>query len=492
MNNNLFKMFIKTVEKDSNLKILGIKNDTIWNLINRNNLLNKINQCNYILKHENIQKGDRIAYKGKNSIDWVAWNMSCYSQGGIWVPLYSDQNMEYCQHVINDCQPKIIISDDDININNLPNIKSDMLNDEISTELNQINFPIINNDLATIIYTSGTTGNPKGVMLSHENIISNIDFIHNRFNDVGRTTSLNILPWAHIYSLTCELYYNLMFDNCTLISSGKDIFISECKEVKPEVIYIVPKILELVKKKLDFLDKPIIRIILPILLNRIFGNNLINIFTGGAKLDHETKMFFLDNDINICEGYGCSETSPIVSVNHITKPRNIDSLGKILENVSVKIIDGEICVSGPNVMQGYWNNESATKNSMINYDNKKWYKTGDSGEIKNSYLYYHSRISDNYKLNNGKFVNVDKIENIIKKYLKSNFIIFGENSSHNSIISDKEIDYKLLKLINNNLESYLHIKDTFIITEQVMSKFLTPKMSIKRKLLIKYIQETCK
>ena len=348
------------------------------------------------------------------------------------------------------------------------------------------NFPnIINNDVSTLIYTSGTTGNPKGVMLTHENIISNLEAIQRRFENIkGEKTSLNILPWAHIYSMTCELYYNLLNDNTTAICSSKENFINECKEIKPEVLYIVPKVLESVKNKVSILDKPIIRFILPIILKKIFGNNLENIFMGGARLDNNTKLFYENNGIKICEGYGCSETSPIISVNHLENPRDIQSVGKILDNVIVDIINDEICVSGPSIMKGYWNDPEKTDEVIIRKNNNRFYKTGDSGYTKNGYLYFNGRISENYKMSNGKFVNVSNLESKIKKYINSNFIVYGENMDHNILIVEKPFDKKKINVINQELENYLKIKKIIEVDSQEMNKYMTPKLSIKRKSLI--------
>ena len=166
--------------------------------------------------------------------------------------MYSDQNIEHCKYIISDCQPKLFISENNIDLQNINTISNNINN----LEYNDTNFDIIDNNLSTLIYTSGTTGNPKGVMLTHENIISNLEGIYKRFENIDdNKTSLNILPWAHIYSMTCELYYNLLYDNKTAICSSKENFIEECKEIKPEVLYIVPKILEMVKNKVLILDK---------------------------------------------------------------------------------------------------------------------------------------------------------------------------------------------------------------------------------------------
>lgn len=497
---NLAKSFLKTLEKDSKFNILGHKEKNVWKNTSRQQLNNMINDGIYTLKQYGISNGDRVAYKGNNSIEWVAWNMACYAVGGIWVPMYHNQSFNYCNHIVDDCQPKLLITDS-INkyaeIDSSPlkkfiytnNMDTNIITNTLNGYNNSTNINIeTQNDIATLIYTSGTTGNPKGVIVSHENILSNLDSINDRFGELTNYNSLNILPWAHIYSLTCELYYNLMFDNKTYIASNINEFVTESNEVKPKSIYIVPKVLETIKKRVEIFDKPIIKRVLPYLISNLFGNNLNIVFVGGAKLDSYTKQFYIDNGIQICEGYGCTETAPMVSVNHQTEPRNIDSVGKILKNVEVEIVNGEICVSGPNIMQGYWNNEEATNKSIFKKDNKKWYRTGDSGKIEDGFLFFDGRISENYKLSNGKFVNVARIENTIRKFLKSNFVIYGENRDYNTLITDSEVSKEKLNLINEELSTYIKIKHVVVINPEKMEKFLTPKMSIKRKPLIEYVK----
>ena len=493
MSRNILRNFINSVELDGSFNILKTKNNGNWNWTSREKLLNNVNGCSKVLKDLNIKKGDRVAFKGKNSIEWLSWNLATYSVGGIWVPMYDQQEPNQIKYILEDSASKILISDQ-----NFDDLKVNIIKTSDFEPNNKV-IDIKQNELSNLIYTSGTTGNPKGVKLSHENILSNIDSIKKRFHDLpDNQISLNILPWAHIYGLTCELYYNLLNDNKVAICSDKTKLVNELKEVKPDVLYAVPKVLEVIKQKVSFLDKPIINNLLPFVLNRVFGGNLKNIFMGGAKLDDNSKKFYEQNNIIICEGYGSSELSPLVSVNHLTNPRDLNSIGKILDGVEVDIINNEICVSGPNVMEGYWNLDNLNKKIFHEKENKKFYRTGDSGFIIDNYLYYDGRISDNYKMSNGKFVNVNTTENKIKKHILNNFIIYGENMDHNILIVEKESDSKnssstnllnKIDLINNDLESFINIKKIVEISPEEMAKFLTPKMSIKRKKLIKYVKE---
>ena len=462
-----------------------------WKWIENRFVKGSIETCRTRLQKLNIKPGERVVYKGNNSVEWIAWNLACNSLGIIWVPMYTNQPYQYTEHVIKDCKPSLVISDD----NNIFKIHGELrqisnLITHTTAYEGDTDFKTNDKNIANLIYTSGTTGNPKGVILTNDNIISNLEAVRTRFPTVNNVTSLNILPWAHIYSQTCELYYNLIYENKLAISSGKDMFLQECREIKPDVLYTVPKLLEMIKQKLDILDKPIIQLLLPRILKHIFGGNIQFIFTGGAKLNDNVKEFFSENDIVICEGYGCSETAPMISVNHFEDPRNINTIGKILGNVIVNIVDEEIQVSGPNVMLGYWEDKIKTDEVLIKRDNKIWYKTGDSGEIKNGFLYYNGRLSDNYKLSNGKFVNVQKVEGVISEFIHVPFIIYGKQDIHNALITTENIPQSTLDSINNKLEKQLHIKSIDIIDEKIMSKFYTPKMSIKRKKLIEHISNT--
>lgn len=478
--------------KQANKKAIGIKENNSWKWISTNEIIKNVNSAKTLLANRNVSKGDRIAYQGKNSPEWIYWNLASQSLGAIWVPMYADQTKDYCQYIIDDCTPKITISDRLFYSNTL-NIKSDLHNN--NSYVNDKEVRLLNNtnkdDISTLIYTSGTTGNPKGVMLTHENLTSNIQTIDQRFSDINyQSRSLNILPWAHIYSLTTELYYNLYKNNSIALASDKTTFIDECREINPDVLYIVPRVLDLIKQKLEKFNKPIIRLILPRLINYVLGNNIKYIFVGGAKLDNSTKSFFLNNGIKLCEGYGTTETSPMVSVNHHISPRNTMSIGKVLDDIIVEIVNNEIQVSGPNVMKGYWKNKEKTNEVLVNRDGKIWYKTGDAGNLKDNFLFYDGRISENYKLNNGKFVNVAEVESKIKKYIKTNFIIYGDGLDANILIVEKPFNKAKLNIINSKLDKYLQIYDVIEIDD--FTKYLTPKMSIRRKTLIKDLKNNLK
>ena len=458
--------------------VIGFKKHNKWLYASQNNMHELISGAKQILQDRNIKKGDRVLYKGNNSKEWLAWNLATNSIGAIWVPMYKEQTFSHIKHIQQDCTPKLFISD---------NEEHGSISNKI--EPSSKDYDITENDICTLVYTSGTSGAPKGVMLTNDNIMSNVEAIHRRFIDHKDLyiKTLNILPWAHIFGLTTELYYNILHNNCVNIAESKEKFVSNLREIQPDYIYVVPKVLCVIKKKLDFLEKlPFSNFSIPKALHYIFGPNIKAIFVGGAKLDSNVAKFYEKYGIKPCEGYGATETSPVVSVNHFESPRNTDSVGKILDNVKVKIIDKEIYVGGPSIMKGYWNNINATKKVLIPIENEIYYKTGDGGKLCNeNYLYFEGRKSDNYKLSNGKFVDVHALESVLKKHISGNFIVYGENMDHNVILTDQKKCE--LHTINQNIDSYLRIKNVIHVDTSIFEKHMTPKLSIKRHNLIKEI-----
>ena len=489
---SLSSVLVSSLQTKPLRPLLGVKNNQQWQWFSRNHMYNAIHQCRLFLRDQNVQKGDRVAFKGRNSVEWLAWNMATNSLGAIWVPMYHEQKEDYCHHILQDCEPVLFLNEDtDLSMSITTPIVSPRL-DVVSENQSLPSIDYIHHDVATLIYTSGTTGSPKGVMLSNDNILSNIYSIRQRFHDLPPCVTLNILPWAHIYSQTCELYYNMLYDNPMALCTNRDSFLKECKEIQPHCLYLVPRVLDVIKDKLSWLDRPIVHLLLPLLFYNLFGSRLSYIFTGGAKLSESTKAFYAKHGYFICEGYGCTETSPMISVNHFQSPRNTASIGKPLDDVLVEIVDGEIQVAGPNVMLGYWNQKEETNKVLEQRNGHIWYKTGDQGTLKDGYLYYEGRMNENYKLSNGKFVHVQDVETVVKSFVSGNIVVFGENQSHNELISTEPVSNDTLEKINAALDSHVRIQRVYTIPAETWAPFLTPKMSIKRKPLIEYVEKHIK
>ena len=465
---------------NSSLNAIASKQNNSWKWISQTELHQNISGAVKTLRNRNIKAGDRVLYKGCNSIEYVSWNLATNSLGAIWVPMYKEQSFSQVNHIINDCNPKLYISDE----NNV-----DSIDNKITPSDEDYNIHTNDWDLSTLIYTSGTSGKPKGVALTNANILANIDSISRRFEDHKnqKMTSLNLLPWAHIFSLTTELYYNLLNNNAVAIAEDKTKFAKNLKEINPEYIYVVPKVLKLIKQKCEHLEKvPFSNTIIPKALSYTLGGNIKTIFVGGAKLDEDVAIFFEKHGFNPCEGYGSTETSPVVAVNHNIKPRDINSVGKILDNVEVKIHNDEILVSGPSVMAGYWGLMSATNKALVQMDGKMWYKTGDSGYVTDdNFLYYTGRISDNYKLSNGKFVDVHVVETEVRKYVHDgNIVLWGNGLDYNVLITDVNISKNTLHNINEGLDTFMKIKKIIKTDTSQFENAMTPKLSIKRQQLV--------
>jgi long-chain acyl-CoA synthetase len=316
-----------------------------------------------------------------------------------------------------------------------------------------------NEGLATIIYTSGTTGNPKGVMLSHNNILSNVEGCIERIPADHNSRVLTFLPACHIYERM--LHYLYMRLGCAIYyAESMDTIGDNIREIKPHVFTAVPRLLEKVfekimakgdelkglKRKLFFWAVSLAeefefngksswyKFKLKIARKLIFskwmealGGEVKAIASGSAALQPRLARIFLAAGIPILEGYGLTESSPVVSVNCLKKGIGIGTVGPLLNNVKVKFaLDGEILVKGPNVMMGYYNLPEVTAETLTS---DGWLKTGDIGEMVNeTFLKITDRKKEIFKTSGGKFIIPQAMEN---KFKESRFIeqiiVIGEN-----------------------------------------------------------------
>ena len=316
--------------------------------------------------------------------------------------------------------------------------------------MNEIMQAVKSEDLATIIYTSGTTGNPKGVMLSHANIISTVESCIDPIPVENGSKVLSFLPICHIYERM--LHYLYMHLGCSIhFAESMETIGDNIREVKPEVFSAVPRLIEKVYDKIiakgeelkgikrslffwavkigeefDFMGKsPFYKLKLAVARKLIFskwqealGGNVNAIASGSAALQPRLARMFHAAGIPILEGYGLTETSPVVSVNCFKKGIRIGAVGALVENVQVKIAeDGEILVKGPNVMMGYYNLPEET---AAVFDQDGWFKTGDIGEFtEGKFLKITDRKKEIFKTSGGKYIVPQAMEN---KFKESRFI----------------------------------------------------------------------
>ena len=422
----------------------------------------------------NIQKGDRVSVSANNRVEWNVFDIAVQQIGAILVPLYPTSSESDYSFIINNASVKLIVVSNKELFDkvekirsNTPSLSSVFTFDQVEgainwkaiheqaakveeSEVTARMAEVSSADLVTIIYTSGTTGNPKGVMLSHSNLLSNVQACIAPIPAKQGSKVLSFLPVCHVYERM--LHYLYMYLGCSIYFAESMETIGEnIREVKPEVFSAVPRLIEKVfdkimakgedltgiKRKLffwavgiaeefDFMGKSTwYKIKLGIARKLIFkkwqealGGNVRAIASGSAALQPRLARIFFAAGLPILEGYGLSETSPVVSVNCFVKGVRIGCVGQLIEKVEVKIAeDGEILVKGPNVMMGYFENKEATDEV---FDEDGWFHTGDIGTFQEGkFLKITDRKKEIFKTSGGKYIVPQAMEN---KFKESRFI----------------------------------------------------------------------
>ena len=471
---------------------------TKYESVSYKNLDILINKYKFIMKEYGIKKGESIVYIGNNSIDWVAVHFACYPLGLRFVPIYKNQHKDVVEHIIKETECKLIFNQilDDINPTQYITINNNNINKNDLKEYNKEEYTPNENDCNLILYTSGTTGVAKGVLLSNRNLISNIQSIDRLIGKDFITQNdyyFSFLPWSHIYGLNCELLYGISKGSSFYINDNVNNLMDNIKKENPTIICTVPRLLYTIHNKLS--SNPYIHFLLNnkfetistissiFIKNKIFGKNLRMINVGGSSISKEILEYYKKLDINIYQGYGLSETSPIISLNH-SKLNKIGSVGQILDCNDVIILDEEILVKGSNVFQSYYNNKEETDKVFYN----EYFMTGDTGYIDNEYyLYITGRKKELYKLDNGKYINPSYIESILLSSSKiKQIFIYGDNRPYNIalIVPNENVDINnIIKDINNyDLKKYeIPQKILFVEPFTIENKLLTPKLSLIRK-----------
>ena len=505
-----------------------------------------------------LNKNDRCLLISENRPEWLISDLAIMLSGGVTVPAYTTYTERDYEYLINDCKPTIIILSNQIQYNKVEKIikKKDFIQllisfDEINSDFKNkitfdkifkdenyskkdlINLKLKRSDIACIIYTSGTQGNPKGVMLSHGGIISNCEGSYKLLNQIKfhNLKFLTWLPLSHSYEHTVQ-FVQIAVGAKIFYAESIDKLLKNMCECSPDIMTAVPRFyqnlyqkinsnfakarglkryliketlklgkMKLLKKKISFLDKMINKICDLTVRKKIkaqFGGSLKAFVSGGGALDKEVGEFLNSIGLPTLQGYGLTETSPVVSCNLISDIR-IDTVGPPFSGNLVKIADdGEILVKGENVMLGYWNNKDETNKVLKN----GWLYTGDIGHFENNYLKITDRKKDILITPGGDNISPVKIENDLTKI---NFIdqalVYGDNkpylvallvlSKENDAISNEKILIQIEK-INKSLPKIEQIKKFFSINEQftIENGMLTPTLKLKRYKIIKKFKDT--
>lgn len=550
-----------------------------WKEYDKAEIIAIVDNLSKALIIKGIQKGDKIALMSGNRPEWNFIDFACNQLGVAIVPLYPTLSAQDLSYIIHDSEAKMIfVSNQDLTHKAEIALKENNLNIELVTldsitnrinildlveigktvdiDLKPYNDAVHPEDLLTLIYTSGTTGKPKGVYLTHRNLTSNVEATTHLLQPHIKK-SLSFLPLCHIFERMVVYLY---------ISNGVHIYYAEnldnivvdINEVKPQAFTTVPRVLEKVYDKIIEKGKALTGIKkalffwavelghqyqeplknsawynfkLSIARKLIFskwqealGGNIDLIISGGAALQERLARVFWAADIKVLEGYGLTETSPVIAVNSWDeKDVKFGSVGRVLKNLNVKIApDGEILVKGPSITQGYYRNDEATRESI---DTEGYFHTGDIGELTaDGFLRITDRKKEMFKTAGGKYVAPQVLEN---KLMESTFIaqvmIIGENQRFPSALIvpayeelEKYATYKGIPFTNRKtliessqiLEKYQQeidkansefgqwekVKKFVLLTNEwtIDNGELTPKLSLKRKIISQRCEEIIK
>ena len=556
-------------------KSINTKYDGKWVSLSTHDFFEKIQIVSRKLIEIGIKKGDKIALiSTQNRTEWCIVDNSILQIGGVTVPIYPTISEKEFQYVLNHSESKIcFVSDKDV-FNKIHKIKDktklkkiysfdefqncsnwNLLfendNKSLQGKVNVKKKEVIPDDLATIIYTSGTTGVPKGVMLTHRNIVSNILSASKRLPPMeNKNKALSFLPLCHIFErIIIYMYYYSRVE--IYFAESLETISENLNEIKPFYMTAVPRLIEKIFDKIEGkaeefkgVKKSLYKWSISIAdrfdiekQNRIFyniklmiarflvfskwknalGGKLELICSGSAPLQPRLAKIFTAAGIKIMEGYGLTESSPVISISEPIKGgTKFGYVGKIIEGIEVKIAkDGEILCKGPNVMKGYYKNSKLTSETIKN----DFLHTGDIGKIdKDGFLKITDRKKQLFKTSGGKYIAPQVIENKMKRSpFIEQIMVIGEGEKMPSALIQPDFEYikkwlqknkfnflddfkdickkeeLLIKItheidkINQEFGDWERIKK-FELTPQIWSienGLLTPTMKLKRKSILK-------
>jgi long-chain acyl-CoA synthetase len=514
----LNKLFLDAIERFQKPDALQVKKAGAYQPISSRELADRVRHVAMGLQSIGIGRGDRVAILSENRPEWAIADYACLMAGLTDVPIYPTLPAEQIPYILNDSGAVAIFTStpeqaakiaqiraqcrtlkhvigfadevrpgEDLTLEQVRQQGATADNGERARQYREQALAVKPDDLATIIYTSGTTGEPKGVMLTHDNIYSNVMAGEAAIPFGGADTCLSFLPLSHIFERMAGHYLMLHTGTSIAYAESIDTVPVNMQEVRPTLVLSVPRLYEkmyarvlenavsggALKKRIFFWARGVAeewadqklagreptgmlarkyaiaqKLVFSKLKTRT-GGRLRYFVSGGAPLASEINKFFYAAGLVILEGYGLTETSPVISVN---TPRDfrIGSVGKAVPGVEVRISsDGEILTKGPHVMKGYYNKAEATREAI---DTQHWFHTGDIGVLEDGFLRITDRIKDLIVTAGGKKIAPQPIENQIKtnKYV-----------SQAVMIGDKR-KYALLLIVPNwdNLEKWAGQQNT--------------------------------
>ena len=555
--NNLNEIFESQKDKLRDKSLFWHKENGNWVSISWNEAGRQINILSEFLKTIEINKGDRVSIISKNSPFWCIADLAIMKIGAITVPAYTTSNENELLYLLNHSESKLALLDEEAYLKIkkikkkliftkkfilLENLKStenksffiyhkDILNKKIITNSQETNidYKISKDDTACIIYTSGTSANPKGVMLSHNSIKSNIEGAKIYLDDIkiNNHKFLSILPLSHAYERTGGFLLPIYIGGEIFFSNNRDQLLNDLQFVNPTLMVAVPRLYDVLLKKISnsiksknkiikylfeknlilgnkkykneslnvkdkFLDF-IIDLTIRKNIKKIFGKNLMAFVSGGAALKQNAAIFFFSMGIKILQGYGQTEYSPIISITPFNNIK-LDKVGKAIHLTEIKLSkDKEILVRGKSLMQGYWKDKKSTDKTIIN----GWLHTGDLGLFDDeNYLKILGRKNEMIVNSGGENIAPAPLEDLFLSYDEiDQIMIYGHEKPYlvalvypsEEIKENKKLVRKIFDEVNNNLSLTKKIRKFYLIKNpfSIESSELTPTLKMKRRIIEK-------
>lgn len=573
-NLRLFDLARRQIELYPNLPMFGHKHDGQWHYLSTQDFLIEVDKLSLGLLELGVVAGEKVGLIADSSVEWHMMDFAIQQIGAVVVAMYPNITDTDYQYIFNDAEVKLCVVGNKALYNRISNLKTSIyslkyifciaeapdvrnwaelkglgLHKDVNL-LDSYRDQIIPTDLATLIYTSGTTGKPKGVMLSHDNIIFNVLSARDITPCQAFDRGLTFLPPCHAYERM--VIYTYMYIGITIhIAESLEKIGQNLGEVKPHIMTAVPRILEKVYEKImrtghelsgikrkifdwavdiaDMYDpNPAKRssiynfklsLARKLVLSKWYdalGGHLITVASGSASLHNKLARMFLAAGIPIYEGYGMTEASPLIAVNHYINGIRIGTVGLPVKYVEVKLAaDGEIFVKGPNVMMGYYKDPEETSKTIVD----GWLHTGDIAVLEEGrFIKIIDRKKEMFKISGGKYVTPQPIEKrlvespfieqamvigdgqkfasayIVPNY--SNLLEWSRNNAPDIANLSREEFLKhevVLKKINNEIRvanqhfgNWEQIKKPIVLMEEftIESGELTPTLKMKRKVIL--------
>ena len=467
-----------------------------------------------------VKAGDRVAVLGRNSVSWAVAAFATYGLGAVYVPVMPNLPRGAITYALRDSGAKVVIAGSNELFDLVRSAQSELpaVEHVLSTEASgrpesfaehlvrghDVDVPrerVRHQDAATILYTSGTTGAPKGVVLSHGNMISNVNAVHQVHDIRPDDVSCAFLPWAHAFGLTCELFCMMSAGASIGLCEGLEWLDGDLQAIRPTVMFAVPQIWNRIHGRLQkrlagasstkraMFERALAvarrrreanakgerslrleaeyALYASLLFDEVrehFGGRMRYALSGGAALSRPVAQLIEDIGIDMYEGYGLTETAPIVT-NNTPDAKRLGTVGRAIPGVDVFICDeagkvlgpgqdGEVVVAGPNVMLGYHNDEESTNAVIFDLDGLRAFRTGDLGQLSpGGFLTLTGRIKEQYKLNDGTLVSPTPIQQRLElSPLIRRASVHGDNRDFSVALLDLDMDALLAWATESGVE----------------------------------------